>query len=222
MREPLHDRPDPASVCALSLFLLIVLVLCASAIGSAQKSVRSPAPPGERVAGPSPGVELILIQSDAGASALLLARACWVEAGFSLADCAAINSVLKARAERSGWTYERMLWAYTALRRKNPRATFARKLPDGDEPTWNEADNARWSELRALAVDALAGNVPSPCGRAVHWGGLDIPSDAERAHGAVSAGRWRRVRCNGRLLNAYFAETKPRALSAVLAKGGGR
>lgn len=146
---------------------------------------------------------------------LLTARSCWLEAGFSLPDCAAIVGVITARAERSGWTYERMLWAYTALDAKSPRAAFARALPDDDVPSWTRADNARWYELRAIATDALEGGTPSPCeARTSHWGGMAIASDAERANSAIAAGRWRKAKCRARLVNRFFVELAPRKQSS--------
>ena len=148
--------------------------------------------------------------------AVLLAQACWLEAGWSPADCAAIAYVIRARAARRGSTFTEMLVAYSAIDADSPRATFARQLPDGDEPTWNARTNARWRQLRRHAAAVLAGNVRNPCVGARDWGARNLPNDVRRAVKAIEAGRWRVVTCTEQTANAFYRR------AARAADGGGR
>ena len=156
-----------------------------------------------------------------GVSSLLAARVCFVEAETSLSDCAAITYVLRARARRSGWTFERMAHAYSALDADNDRARFARELPAGDVEEWSAATNAKWAAVRRIAARALAGHAANPCVGARHWGGPSLEPDSRRAAKAVGEGRWRRVQCNRPVLNAFFAEISRSTLSAAEAAPAG-
>jgi hypothetical protein len=147
--------------------------------------------------------------------AVLAAQVCWVEAGWRLADCAAITRVLVRRAERAGWSVERMARAYSAIERDHARAAFARQLPAG--LTARELE--RWSLLRAVAEGALDGRISSPCRGALHWGGPKLAPDVRRAGRAVREGRWKRVRCSVEVANAFYAETGKRVVSAREAAG---
>lgn len=144
--------------------------------------------------------------ADGGKVSLQLARACWLEATWSLSDCAAIHGVIKRRAERAGWTYERMLLAYSALDAQTDRAAVARALPDGDVPGWTAKDNGRWSNLRDVARGAIDGDVPTPCQGATQWGGSRLPRDHERIVRNVQAGRWRVLRCSRPTANTFLEE----------------
>jgi hypothetical protein len=135
---------------------------------------------------------------------LQTARACFVEAGFSLPDCAAITWVIKRRAKRAGWTYERMLLAYSALDADTERAAFARQLPAGDEPTFSARENERWALLRAVARAALDGRIRSAARGATHWGSRTLSNDVRRAKRAIDAGRWRTIKSH--TVNAFYAE----------------
>jgi hypothetical protein len=101
-----------------------------------------------------------------------------------------------------------MAFRYSSIRSDQPRARFARSLPDGDEPTWSSAQNRRWAELRKHVADALAGRVSNPCPRATHWGARDLPIDRARAMDALTAGRWRLVHCKVHTANAFYTERK--------------
>ncbi len=139
-------------------------------------------------------------------SPLLLAQSCFVEANWSHADCTAIAFVIRARSKRAGSTFTEMLVAYSAIDADSPRATFARQLPDGDEPTWNARTNARWRQLRRHAAAVLTGNVRNPCVGARDWGARNLPNDVRRAVNAIEAGRWRVVQCEAETANAFYAE----------------
>lgn len=141
-------------------------------------------------------------RSSGGSVSLLLARACWLEASFSFADCAAIEHVLERRAERAGVSLVEMVHRYTALRASNARARLARQLPDGDEPSFTVRENARWAELRA----AVAAGQVDTCPGAQHWGGMRIAVDRARAHAAVRAGRWEVAKCIVSTSNTFFRE----------------
>lgn len=86
--------------------------------------------------------------------------------------------------------------------------------PDGNVSGKPESWNRRWADLRAYAGRIADGEIADPCGgRAMHWGGLTIDADAERAERAVREGRWRRLDC-GDTRNAFYAEVAARVLSA--------
>lgn len=132
----------------------------------------------------------------------------WVEGGFRLADAAATVYVIKARARRAGWTFERMALAYSALDARNPRAAFARTLPPHDVAEWGPhctvaRCNERWALLRAVARRALDGTEPNPTPGADHWGARRISNDVRRAKRAVDAGRWRTLKSETK--NAFYA-----------------
>lgn len=142
--------------------------------------------------------------SGPGGSSLLVARACFVEASFRLADCAAIAYVLRARAMRTGWSLHRTTLAYSALDADTPRAALARSLPAGDEPSFTPAQNKRWALVRAVARAALEGRVGNPAPGARHWGSRGLPNDVARAQRAIDAGRWRLV--PAQTVNAFYAD----------------
>lgn len=63
-----------------------------------------------------------------------------------------------------------MLLAYTRLyERRSARALAIQRMPWGDVPGWPEHRNARWHRLREHAVRLVAGEIPDPCPRAMHW-----------------------------------------------------
>jgi hypothetical protein len=147
------------------------------------------------------------------ARSLLAARVCFVEAETSLADCAAITYVLRARAHRSGWSFERMAWAYSALGADNDRARFARELPGGDIEEWSPQQNAEWAQVRRVALLALEGRVRNPAPHATHWGARNLSGDVRRAERAIEQGRWRRV--PSATLNAFYVEVRGKTLAAA-------
>jgi len=133
-----------------------------------------------------------------------LAQACWIEAGFSLPDCAAIAFVVARRAELAGVTFAEMLADYSALDAPTPRARKARRFPDGDvrgmTPAWNED----WARLREHAAAVMWGEVEDPCDGAQHWGSRRISSDVQRAQRALADRRWAVVRCADRTVNRFY------------------
>lgn len=139
---------------------------------------------------------------------LLLAQVCWLEATWSLSDCAAIVFVLERRARRVGSPIAEMAVRYSAIDAGTERAAFARALPDGDEPAWPSHLNSRWRLLREHVEHTLAGRVLNPCRGASQWGARNLPCDVRRAVDAVQAGRWRVVRCTRRTANAYYTEIR--------------
>lgn len=126
----------------------------------------------------------------------------YLEGGFSLTDAAATVYVIKARARRAGWSFERMAWKYSALDADNDRARFARELPNGDLEEWGRAENRRWAAVRRVAALALAGRVRNPAPGATHWGARNLRPDVERGNRAVQEGRWERVQSETK--NAFF------------------
>jgi hypothetical protein len=207
VNEHFTRRPEqPIRPRALIGFVVVVVLFTVAAVrcstplpAGAQDEPKTE--PASKAGGPAAGTAGALPPE--AAVTLDLARACWVEASFSLPDCGAIRGAIARRAARAGWTFARMLHAYSALDAKSERAAFARQLPDGDEPSWEGVDNARWEELRTLAD-----RVEDPCAPAVHWGGLTLPTDHERALRAVRAGKWERVRCSAPTRNSFFREIR--------------
>jgi hypothetical protein len=137
---------------------------------------------------------------------LLAARACWIEASFSESDCVAIVYALSKRAQRRGWTFERMALQYTALKARNDRAARARALPAGDEASFSESENRAWARLRETAAAALERRRRNPCPGATQWNARLLPREAKRAVNAVEAGTWRAVLCVEPTANAFYAE----------------
>ena len=138
--------------------------------------------------------------------ATLLAQVCWLESSFEFDDCAGIVYVLERRARRSQMPTAEMAFRYSSIRSDQPRARFARSLPNGDEPSWPSALNRRWAELREHVAAALSGQVRDPCPRATHWGARNLPTDRARALDALTAGRWRIVKCRVQTANAFYVE----------------
>lgn len=162
---------------------------------------------GSHVHGPSARAEPEHAPAPEHASAhTLLAQVCWLESSFSFDDCAAIVYVLERRARRADISLTEMALRYSSIRTAQPRARFARSLPDGDEPSWPSALNRRWAELRTHVADALARRIPDPCPRATHWGARNLPVDRARALDALTAGTWREVRCRVETANAFYVE----------------
>lgn len=168
----------------------------------------------------APAVGYSLSLGPTAGAPLTLARACYLEASFSFADCRAIVGVLRTRARRAHVDVATMAWRYSALDADNDRARFARELPAGDLEDWNAGTNRLWAQLRQLAARALAGRAPTPCAGATHWGGPALERDAIRAARAVRAGRWRRVTCSEPVANAFYAELPSNAVIAASIAAG--
>jgi len=144
--------------------------------------------------------------------ALVVARTCWIEGGFSEADCAGIVGALRNQAHatngRRRVTPEQIAeraWAYSAIKKDSERIAFALKLPDGDEPTWNAATNRLWKAIRKTAADVIAGRRKNPCFGAWHWNARNLKREAQVAIAAVEAGKWRAVVCSEPTANAFFS-----------------
>jgi hypothetical protein len=145
-------------------------------------------------------------RADEGPPVMLLAQVCWLESSFAFDDCTGIVHVLQRRARRSKMSLPEMVFRYSSIRGDQPRARFARSLPDGDEPSWTDALNRRWAKLRQHVADTLGGRVPDPCPHATHWGARNLPADRGRAIDALTAGRWRLVHCRVQTANAFYTE----------------
>jgi hypothetical protein len=141
-----------------------------------------------------------------------LARACWIEARDSLADCAAIAYVIARRSARAGVPFSAHLRAYSALGNATARARLAATFDATTGPP-------SWHRVRAYAERIAAGEVADPCPRAMHYAGPVI--DAARIERAVREGRLRRVRCREKVSNTFLVETGKRGvvLSAMEASG---
>lgn len=212
------------------LLFALALILAASAIGGAQETSANDGCPS------SPAYGQGRPRADSGngaatgtgpanhpsvARALQLSRACWVESGFREADCAAIAFVIARRAQLAGVSFGDMLWRYSALSSRTPRARFARSLPWGNHPEKPDGWNASWQRLREHAAAVLRGEVADPCPRAAHWGSGSVRVDRERAARAISDGRWARVRCREVVVNRFYRVRGLRVRDVVLVSAGG-
>jgi hypothetical protein len=144
--------------------------------------------------------------------ALVVSRACWIEGGFSEADCAAIVGALRNQAYVLNGKHRvtpaqiaERAWAYSAIKKRSARIAFALRLPDGDEPTWNAATNRLWKAIRKTAADTIAGRRKNPCLGAWHWNARNLKHEAQVAISAVDAGKWRAVVCTEPTENAFYA-----------------
>lgn len=143
---------------------------------------------------------------------LTLARVCVHEAGWeSVDDCAAIWEVLRAGAERGGYSVRVYALAYSgrALRGQTSRPWVAELNEEGSRPrswptTWQGRPHPGWGAFRTRWLALLeacrlivAGEVRSSCEDQPHdWGG---PVDDRRARrlGLI------RIDC-GETLNRYY------------------
>ena len=164
----------------------------------APRSSAAPLPPAQ------PGGRGAVAADDA----LQLARAAWLETGFSVPDGRALVGVMRVRARRAGVSLTALALDYTALGRGYgvPRNDFGRQLPDGPVAAWSSSANARWRRLRAAVRAVVEGRAGTPCRGASHLGSLTEQPDVGRAERAIKAGKWRRVRCAQDVVHAYYAE----------------
>lgn len=119
----------------------------------------------------------------------LLARACFVEATGSEADCAAIDAVITRRAARAGMTYATMMIAYSAVGR-------SQRVPTERE----------WARHINIAERVLSGEIRNTCIGADHFGGMRLPRDHRNATKMIGARKWAVVKCTARVANTYFRE----------------
>jgi hypothetical protein len=101
---------------------------------------------------------------------------CWLESSFAVDDCVGIVHVIQRRARRSQMPIAEMVFRYSSIRSDQPRARFARALPD------------------------------DPCPHATHGGARNLPIARARAIDALAAGHWRLVQCRVETANAFYAE----------------
>jgi hypothetical protein len=143
-------------------------------------------------------------------AAVALARACYLESGWSRSDCAAIAYVVARRAERARMTWTAMAEAYSAIDSGSSRAREISAYPDGDVPGKPESWNRRWADLRAYAARIAAGEVEDPCRGADHWNARN-GAEADRAAKARAEGRWALVRCKQATANEFNRAVASRA-----------
>lgn len=121
---------------------------------------------------------------------------------------------MQRRADKAGWTFERMLVKYTAVDAESERAAAARRYPDADVAGMGDRWNARWRRLREHAAAVLRGEVEDPCPGSSHFNARNLPAEAARARRKREAGEWALVHCRTRVANEFN-----RVLSASVAKG---
>lgn len=61
-----------------------------------------------------------------------------------------------------------------------------------------------WEKLQAFAARVAAGEVPSPCGDALHWFGHRLKQDAENARKMIASGEWEIARCEVSTANTFL------------------
>lgn len=126
---------------------------------------------------------------------LWAARACYVEASFREADCAALLWVTRKRAARAARPWLQMIRQYSAVDADTPHAVESRGFSWGEVPNKSVPWNRNWAKLRDLVVAVASGERRDPCPRAWHWGGtMDHPR-----------GRMVRARCAATTANTFYA-----------------
>lgn len=125
---------------------------------------------------------------------LLLKKCLIAEADGHLADRAPIAYTLERRAAMRGWPVARMVRAYCQYSKAwRPRARAVLLLPrivDSKYRRWKRV----WAELDRWVLKFVAGRIPDPCPRAIHWSGKTDP----RPGPSLVA-----LNC-GRTLNTFF------------------
>lgn len=174
--------------------LVMVLILVLGAVWAAEGQTKAgqssqpeaQATEGNRQDGESMGaVQSTGAGGESAPPALVLARACYGEAGWNHSDCSAIFWAMRKRCGHEGrhrgartdceWVAHLRSYSH-ALHGKSERSKRVLLLPDGDSPGWNARTNRRWAALREHARRLVAGEVPDPCPKAVGWGGtMDKP-----------------------------------------------
>jgi len=142
---------------------------------------------------------------------LVVAQVCFLESGWSEADCAAEVDVARVRAKRVGGSWLTVLRQYSALDKGSARSKKVRLYPWGDVPGMTPKWQARWRTLRELVVRIDAGEVPTPCHGAEDWGGtMDVP----RA-------RMIAVKCTSKTANTFYRRgpKSTRTITAAEASG---
>jgi hypothetical protein len=98
------------------------------------------------------------------------ARSCYAEATWSQADCTALLHVIRKRALTAGWSFIRMLKAYSVknwVQSEHGQQALALELGTnkGQSASWNSS----WQKLVMHVVDVLRGRTSDPCPTANHW-----------------------------------------------------
>ena len=98
---------------------------------------------------------------------LLSAQACYVEATWSLDDCAALLHVIRKRSSKLGFV--EMLKRYsvanwTSKTVKEIKSASFVSNPDKPKP-WNDS----WFSLLEHVRNIFSGKISDPCPRAKHW-----------------------------------------------------
>jgi hypothetical protein len=123
------------------------------------------------------------------------ARGCFLEAGWSESDCAALMWVVMKQAAIAKRPWYEVMRAYSALSAPLPRAREISAYPWGDVPGKSESFNQRWARLRELVQALAEGHHRDPCPHAMHWGGhMDHPQ-----------GRMIPARCVVKTANIFYA-----------------
>lgn len=141
------------------------------------------------------------------------ARSCYAEATWSKADCSALLNVIRRRSAKTGWSFLKMLKAYSVHNWKQSdhgRAALALKLNatnvvkrcTGKGKTreaceaFNAAWNQQWRDLVMHVVDVLGSRAEDPCPAAEHWAAryYRVPYPV------------RRIACSAPVANAFYAE----------------
>lgn len=98
------------------------------------------------------------------------ARSCYAEATWSEADCSALLHVIRKRSSKAGWSFIKMLQAYSVknwIQSGHGKEALALQLGNnrGRSLTWN----LRWEKLVMHVVDVLRERTTDPCPTANHW-----------------------------------------------------
>lgn len=101
------------------------------------------------------------------------ARSCYAEATWAEADCSALLHVIRKRATKTGWSFLRMLRAYSVKNWiQSGHGVRANQLKLGFNKGLDKDWNYRWQQLVTHVVDVLNGRVADPCPIADHWAAI--------------------------------------------------
>lgn len=131
------------------------------------------------------------------------ARSCYAEATFSEADCSALLHVIRKRSAKFGWSFLKMLKAYSVKNwiqsghgQQANRLRLGVNTGKGFDKTWNES----WRKLVMHVVDVINGRVQDPCPVADHWAALHYAPKSPM----------RRVQCESPTANQFWVTVAKR------------
>ena len=128
------------------------------------------------------------------------ARACYVEATWSLHDCSALLHVIRKRATKYKWPFLKMLKAYSTRHWQGKKGKEAKTLTLASVKNKDVDWNRNWFKLTQFVKEVFDHNVQDPCPKADHWAAKYFPPTAPM----------KPARCSVKLDNAFYVSVKQR------------